>query len=101
MLKFVIIIVLISMAAGCGFTTKGDFLRGAVADAGAKANDEGIRNASWYLCNAVSIGAVRRWLGADLSRVRAYRTLCESTFDTEELIDVAPAAAGADTRAPD
>ncbi len=60
----------------CGFTPQGDTLRAAVKAGGAQVMDEGLNNAEWYICQAASIGAVRRRYGKP-GLSDAYRTLCD------------------------
>ncbi len=64
------------LLAGCGFTPQGDMIRAAAKTGGAQVMDEGLNNAEWYICQAASIGAVRRRYGKpELSD--AYRKLCD------------------------
>ena len=64
------------LLAGCGFTPQGDMIRAAVKAGGAQVMDEGLNNAEWYICQAASIGAVRRHYGKP-GLAEAYRTLCD------------------------
>ena len=64
------------LLAGCGFTPQGDVLRAAVKSGGARVMDEGLNNAEWYICQAASIGSVRRRYGKP-GLSDAYRTLCD------------------------
>ena len=64
------------LLAGCGFTPQGDMIRAAVRAGGAQVMDEGLNNAEWYICQAASIGAVRRHYGKP-GLSDAYRTLCD------------------------
>jgi len=75
--------VLLLMVAGCGFTQEGDFARIAVKEYGAQAYDEGLENAEWFICNAVSIGAVRRKYGKTEERAQTYRRLCQGAGDVK------------------
>ena len=68
---------LAALLAGCGFTPQGDAVRDAVKARGAQAYDEGLENAEWFICQAASIGSVRRRYGDSEPRLIAYRTLCE------------------------
>ena len=60
----------------CGFTPQGDAFKGAIKAAGANVMDEGLNNAEWYICQAASIGSVRRRYGKP-GLSDAYRTLCD------------------------
>ena len=62
--------------AGCGVTPQGDMIRAAAKTGGAQVMDEGLNNAEWYICQAASIGAVRRRYGKP-GLSDAYRTLCD------------------------
>ena len=64
------------LLAGCGFTPQGDMIRAAAKTGGAQIMDEGLNNAEWYICQAASIGAVRRHYGKP-GLAEAYRTLCD------------------------
>lgn len=64
------------LLAGCGFTPQGDMIRAAAKTGGAQVMDEGLNNAEWYICQAASIGAVRRRYGKP-GLAEAYRTLCD------------------------
>lgn len=59
--------------AGCGFTPEGDIVRSAVKERGAQAYDEGIANSLWFICNAASVGSVRRNFAKSMD---AYNALC-------------------------
>lgn len=70
------LIVAAFVLSGCGFTETGDAFRTVIADKGAKAMDEGLANAEWFMCNAVSVGAVRRRYGHSPKLSFAYDVLC-------------------------
>jgi len=63
-------------ATGCGFTTEGEVVRQAVKTEGARAYDEGLVNAEWFLCKAASVGAVLRRYGQSEHLMDAWRALC-------------------------
>ena len=65
------------LVSACGFTPEGNLIRSAVADKGAQAYDEGLGNAEWYICNAASIGSIRRRYGTSEDRAALYRSLCK------------------------
>ena len=64
--------------ASCGFTPQGDAIRQGVATYGAQAYDEGLQNAEWFMCNAASIGSIKRKYGVSQKMAEAYKSLCGS-----------------------
>lgn len=76
------------LLTSCGFTPEGDLARETIREKGAQAYDAGIENAEWFLCNAASIGSIRRKFGRDPQLADAYRTLCERKAD---VVTVKPA----------
>lgn len=79
-MKTLVAMMLISLA-GCGFTPQGDLVRDAIRDKGAQAYDEGLENSLWFICNAASIGSVRRRFGGSADSASAYRALCAPSAD--------------------
>ncbi len=77
-MKAIVFLSVLVVLGGCGFTLQGNALRAAVKAGGAQAMDEGLNNAEWYICQAASIGAVRRHYGKP-GLAEAYRTLCDQT----------------------
>jgi hypothetical protein len=75
------VIIAALMLSSCGFTPEGDIARGTIKDKGAQAYDEGLENSLWFLCNGVSIGAIRRKFGSDQRMADAYHTLCTPTVN--------------------
>lgn len=67
---------LLLFLGACGFTPQGTVFRDAIKTSGAQAYDEGLANATWYICNAASIGSARRAFGA---RADLYRQFCEAS----------------------
>jgi hypothetical protein len=67
--------------ASCGFTPEGDMARDFVKTKGAQAYDAGLENAEWFLCNAASVGSIRRRYGRDAQTVAAYNALCAPSVD--------------------
>ena len=74
-------LVLLFALSACGFTPQGDLVRSTIKDKGAQAYDEGIENAEWFLCNAASVGSIRRKFGRDERMSAAYNTLCNPVVD--------------------
>ncbi len=70
-----IIIAAALFLGACGLTPQGDFVREAVKSYGAKASDAGLTNAEWVLCEAASVGSVKRRYGGGKSG--AYNELCD------------------------
>ena len=71
-MKYAIIAAALSLSA-CGFTPQGDLVREAVRDKGAQAYDEGLANSVWFICNAASVGSIRRTFGRNMD---AYNAIC-------------------------
>lgn len=64
------------LVASCGQTSYGDDFRSVVRDRGAKAADTTLQNLEWGLCNAITIGSIRRkYIGTD--KWPAYRKICD------------------------
>jgi hypothetical protein len=63
----------------CGFTPEGSLIRDTVKAKGAQAYDEGLENSEWFICNAASIGSVRRKYGTSAAKTAAYHELCSPT----------------------
>ena len=71
------------LLVGCGFTGTGEIVRTGVAERGAQAYDEGLVNAEWFMCNAASIGSVKRRYGRSQDTADAYRALCDGEADVD------------------
>ncbi|MCG8607892.1 hypothetical protein MJD09_23265 [bacterium] len=67
------------LTCACGLTPQGDVIRSAVSGKGAAAMDEGLTNAEWFLCQAASVGSVKRRYGSSPERSKAYMDLCNAT----------------------
>ena len=78
-MRAIIFTALIVALAGCGLTPQGDIFRAVAEDKGGDAMDKGLENAEWFLCNAVSVGAIRRRYGEKPKKIAAYNTLCLQT----------------------
>lgn len=57
-----------------------DAYQAAVAYAGAKAADDALETAEWFVCKGASIGAVRRAHGQDAA---TYRAFCDGASDAD------------------
>ena len=68
---------LVLLLAGCGQTPFGDQVRDMVKSRGALIMDRGLINSEWFLCEAASIGSVKRRYGG--SKTQAYKDLCASS----------------------
>lgn len=73
-MKYLVLSTLLFLV-GCGFTAQGDFVRDQISQKGAQAMDEGLRNSEWFLCNAASVGSIKRRYAGD--KAEAYTELCE------------------------
>lgn len=68
---------LVFALGACGFTAEGDILRTTIRDAGAKAADAELINVEWALCNAVSVGAIKRRYGNNSEKLKAWKKFCD------------------------
>ncbi len=76
--------------AGCGFTGPGTAIRDFAKVEGAKAYDEGLANAEFFVCWAASIGSVQRRYGRNRDLAEAWRALCLGDPEASLLIGPAP-----------
>lgn len=76
------IILALLMLGGCGFTPYGDIARDIASEKGAQAMDEGLVNAEWFVCNAASVGSIKRRYGRTRESAQAYNAICGTTGDT-------------------
>lgn len=76
--KYIAPLVLIGalLLSGCGLTREGDAVRAAVRDYGAKAADAELENLEWGICNAASVGAVKRRYPAGSKKASGRDALC-------------------------
>ncbi len=81
-----ILLPVLLLVGGCGFTEQGDLAREVISAKGAQAMDEGLRNAEFFICRAASVGAVMRRYGTTGEKARAWRILC-STDKELQLIE--------------
>lgn len=87
-MKTVAVIAVLFLSA-CGFTPQGDLARDVVREKGAQAYDEGLENSLWYICNAASVGSVRRRFGVSPEAAAAYQSLCAPSVN---VIGASPAS---------
>lgn len=80
-MKHLLVVGLGLTLAACGFTPQGDLARDIVREKGAQAYDEGLENAEWFICNAASVGSIRRKYGKDSATAAAYKQLCSPAVD--------------------
>jgi hypothetical protein len=76
-------ITLLFLLSNCGFTSQGNLIRDVTEARGAQAYDEGLVNAEWFLCEAASVGSIRRAYGGSQQSADAWRELCEGTDGVE------------------
>jgi hypothetical protein len=62
--------------AACGLTDTGTRARDVAAGEGARAYDEGLANAEFFICRAASVGSVQRRYGRTAETAQAWRILC-------------------------
>ncbi len=86
-MKTILAFSLVLLLGACGFTPQGDFVRQQVSEKGAQAYDEGLANAHWFVCNAASVGSVRRAYGKSETDARLYREFC-ATGEADPEADV-------------
>lgn len=73
-MKYAIVALALSLSA-CGFTAQGDFAKDTIREKGAQAYDEGLVNSLWFICNAASVGSIRRTFGRNMD---AYNAICSN-----------------------
>jgi len=78
-------LVFLGSLSGCAFDPKVQAAYKGAIQAGAKAYDDVLATQLWWICNAASIGAVRRKFGNSNEMTNAYRTLCAENL-TADLI---------------
>ncbi len=63
--------------AGCsGLGPKVDAFNATAKEKGSQAYDDGMANATYWMCDATSVGSLRRWLASDQKKAEAYDTIC-------------------------
>lgn len=77
-----IVLMLVLLLGGCGFTTQGDIARKAFAEGSMKAAKSGLENMEFGLCQLAPVGAIRDRYGKDPAMAAAYKTICEGDPDT-------------------
>ena len=77
----VAVVALPSLVGGCAFL-------GLAKQRGAQFYDRALAESEWFICNAASIGSVKRRYGTDAERARTYNGLCSQAG--AGLIIVAP-----------
>lgn len=79
---------------GCGLTPTGDAFRAGAVDVVQRAADGGVRNARDYLCEAATIGSLKRAF-ASAELVGAYNEFCQGTSANLSILTAAePGATG-------
>ena len=64
------------LLSACGLTPEGEIVRTAIKEKGATVADAKLQNDLWSMCEANSIGAIRRRFGRDAQQAMAYTALC-------------------------
>jgi len=88
MIKFACI-VLLGLVSACAQIDAG---RAFVKTEGAAAADRVAEDATWFVCNAITVGAARRTFGSSADKADAYRRLCATTIDPSVDVVVGPGA---------
>ena len=70
-------LMLVLLVAGCGQTAFGDQVRDMVKSRGALVMDRGLTNSEWFMCEAASIGSIKRRYGG--SKAQTYKDLCAAS----------------------
>ena len=81
-MKYLALAALLTLGA-CGFTPGGDLFRDTVSQKGAQAYDEGLVNAEWFVCNAASVGSIKRRYFGSTSSAATYNEFCNSSGSLE------------------
>lgn len=85
---------------GCGLTPTGDAFRAGAVDVVQRAADGGVRNARDYLCEAATIGSLKRaFSSAEL--VGAYNEFCDGTSPRLAILSAAEPSAPASALPPE
>lgn len=63
--------------SGCGVTGAGESLRQFVVEEAAEANDRDLAEAELFVCQAASVGAIKRRYGQSYNQLRAWDQLCK------------------------
>ena len=80
---------LLSLSA-CGFTPQGTLIKDTIRVKGAQAEDAGLANSLWFICNAASIGAIQRRFGKSVETATIYRQMCNGSKDANVVEPVEP-----------
>ena len=84
----------VGLLAGCGLTEQGDAVRTYAQERGKEVADQTLENSVWYMCNAASVGSIKRRYGVSEEKAAAYNELCEQdgpadviTGEDEEVVE--------------
>lgn len=69
------------LLAACGLTDTGTRARDVAVSEGARAYDEGLANAEFFICRAASVGSVQRRYGRNTDTAEAWHILCHGDGD--------------------
>lgn len=92
--RLLAVVGLAALLAACGFTEAGNRARDLAAEEGAKAYDEGLANAEFFICRAASVGSVQRRYGRSADTAQAWRTLCQGDGEAAAEVIRAPVPPG-------
>lgn len=73
MVSKLIPLLLIAALSGCASQNT----KQSVASYGAGIADDKLDSTLWYLCNAATVGSIKREFGTSLSRADLYKSMCE------------------------
>jgi hypothetical protein len=86
-MKTLIMTTILLALTGCGFTSAGTAFQSTAREAGRQAMDAGVARATWFLCNAASVGAIQRRFGQSEAMANAWRALCKDATGIKVLGD--------------
>lgn len=77
-LVHLIVVTLLILLSGCGFTPQGDALRATLREKGKAVAAESLDNSEWFMCRAASVGSVKDRYGVSMEKVIAYNSICKT-----------------------
>jgi hypothetical protein len=81
-----IAVVAMLVLTGCGVTPAGQAAREAVEKYAATIADGELENLEWALCNAVSVGAVKRRYDGNSEKGKAYIAFCNAQATMPDIV---------------
>lgn len=75
-MKIVFAFALIILVSGCGLTDSGDTFRNYFQEKAAKVTTQTLDNAVWFICDAASVGSIRKRFGSSPQTAFIYHNFC-------------------------